>query len=74
MLSDGSCPQFRKTIGPLLMPSRLQIGILVAAATLIVCSLGVRAELKSAQHSIAEHRLQTQHAQQAASSSPASVQ
>jgi hypothetical protein len=38
--------------------SRLQIGILVTAATLIVCSLGVRAELRSAKNSIAEHRLQ----------------
>jgi hypothetical protein len=46
-------------------PSRLQIGILVTAATLIVCSLGVRAELKSAQDSIGEHRLQTQRAQPA---------
>jgi hypothetical protein len=49
-------------------PSRLQIGILVTAATLIVCSLGVRAELKSARNSIAEHRFQTQHAQPSAAS------
>jgi hypothetical protein len=41
---------------------------LATAATLIVCSLGVRAELKIAKDSIAEHRLQTQHAQQAAAS------
>jgi hypothetical protein len=40
-------------------PSRLQVGILVTAATLIVCTLGVRAELKTAKNSIAEHRLQT---------------
>jgi hypothetical protein len=40
------------------LPTRLQIGILVTAVTLIVCSLGVRAELKSARNSIAEHRLQ----------------
>jgi hypothetical protein len=39
-------------------PLRLQIGILVTAATLIVCALGVRAELKSAKNSDAEHRLQ----------------
>jgi hypothetical protein len=39
-------------------PTRLQIGIFVTAATLIVCSVGVRAELKSARNSIAEHRLQ----------------
>jgi hypothetical protein len=32
------------------------------------CSPGVRAELKSAQNSIAEHRLQTQHAQPTAAS------
>jgi hypothetical protein len=50
------------------IPSRLQIGILVTAATLLVCSLGVRAELKSAQNSIAEHRLQTHHAQPATAS------
>jgi hypothetical protein len=49
-------------------PSRLQIGILVTAATLIVCSLGVRAELKMAKDSIAERRLQKQHAQPAAPS------
>jgi hypothetical protein len=49
-------------------PSRLQIGILVTAATLIVCSLGVRAELKMSEASIAAHRLQTQHAQPAAPS------
>jgi hypothetical protein len=49
-------------------PLRLQIGLLVTAATLIVCSLGVRAELKMAQNSIAEHRLQKQLAQPAAAS------
>jgi hypothetical protein len=49
-------------------PSRLQIGLLVSAATLIVCSLGVRAELKSAQNSIAEHRLQAPHAPEVARS------
>ena len=32
-------------------------------ATVIVCSLGVRAELKMSEASIAAHRLQTQHAQ-----------
>jgi hypothetical protein len=42
------------------IPSRLQIGILVTAMTLIVCSLGVHAELKSAHDSIAEHRFQAQ--------------
>jgi hypothetical protein len=40
-------------------PSRLQIGLLVTAATLVVCSLGVRAELKTAAHSIARHRAPT---------------
>jgi hypothetical protein len=49
-------------------PSRLQIGILVTAATLIVCSLGVRAELKTAQNSIAEHRRQTHPAPEVAQS------
>jgi hypothetical protein len=44
-------------------PSRLVIPILVTVATLIVCALGVRAELNSAQNSIAEHRLRTQHVQ-----------
>jgi hypothetical protein len=39
--------------------SRLQIGILVTAATLAVCSLGVRAELRTAEHSIAQHRVPT---------------
>jgi hypothetical protein len=41
------------------LPSRLHIGILVTAATLVVCSLGVRAELKTAAHSIARHRTPT---------------
>jgi hypothetical protein len=49
-------------------PSRLKIGLLVTAATLIVCALGVRAELHSAQNSVAEHRLQKQHAQPAIAS------
>lgn len=49
-------------------PSRLGIPLLVTAATLIVCALGVRPELNSAQNSIAEHRLQTQHVQRAAAS------
>jgi hypothetical protein len=39
-------------------PSRLMLGILITAATLIVCSLGVRAELKIAQNSAAERRPQ----------------
>jgi len=52
-------------------PSRLQIGILVTAATLIVCFLGVCAELKTAQHSIAEHRLQKQPAPEVARSNAA---
>jgi len=47
-------------------PSPLQIGILVTAATLIVCSLGMRAELKMSDASIAAHRLQSQRAQQPA--------
>jgi hypothetical protein len=50
-------------------PLRLGIPILVTAATLIICTLGVRAELKMAKDSIAEHRLQAQHAQRA----PASI-
>jgi hypothetical protein len=50
-------------------PLRLGIPILVAAATLIICTLGVRAELKMAKNSIAEHRLQAQHAPRA----PASI-
>jgi hypothetical protein len=49
-------------------PSRLQIAILVTAATLIVCSLGVRSELKMSQASIAAHRLQSQRAQPSARS------
>jgi hypothetical protein len=49
-------------------PSRLQIGILVTAATLIVCSLGVRAELKMSEASNVAHRLQSQGAQQPARS------
>jgi hypothetical protein len=53
------------------LPSRLQIGILVTAATLVVCFLGVRAELKSADSSIAEHRLRAQPVRQAARSNTA---
>ncbi len=49
-------------------PSRLQIGILITAATLIVCSLGVRSELKMSEASTAAHRLQSQRAQQPARS------
>jgi hypothetical protein len=49
-------------------PSRLGIPILVTSATLIVCSLGMRAELRMSQASIAAHRLQTQHGQQTARS------
>jgi hypothetical protein len=47
-------------------PSRMTIPVLVGAATLIVCSLGVRAELNTAKNSIAERRLQTQPPQQSA--------
>ncbi len=39
-------------------PSRLTVGILITVATLIVCSLGVRAELKIAQNSVADRRTQ----------------
>jgi hypothetical protein len=49
-------------------PSRLQFPIVVAAATLIVCVLGVRTELKMSEASIAAHQFQTQHAQPAAAS------
>lgn len=49
-------------------PSRLQIGILITTVTLIVCSLGVRAELKMSEASTAAHRLQSQRAQQPAQS------
>jgi hypothetical protein len=38
--------------------SRLTVGILITAVTLIVCSLGVRAELKIAQNSAADRRAQ----------------
>jgi hypothetical protein len=47
-------------------PSRITVAALVTVATLIVCFLGVRAELKSAENSIAAHRLRAQPAQQAA--------
>jgi hypothetical protein len=50
------------------LPPRLQIGMLVTAATLVVCSLGVRAELATANRAIAEHRLQTSHAPEVARS------
>ena len=49
-------------------PSRLRIPILVTAATLFVCVIGVRTELKIAEASIAAHRLQTQYAQRTAPS------
>jgi hypothetical protein len=49
-------------------PSPTQVAVLITVATLIVCSLGVRAELKTAKNSIAEHRLRTHPAQQAAPS------
>jgi hypothetical protein len=42
--------------------SRIQVGVLVTAVTLLVCSLGVRHELNSAKEPIAAHRLQTQRA------------
>jgi hypothetical protein len=47
-------------------PPRLQIGILVTAVTLIVCSLGVHAELKMSEAWNAAQRLQSQPAQQPA--------
>jgi hypothetical protein len=43
-------------------PSRVQIGVLVTAITLLVCSLGVRHELKVTKDSIAAHRPRTQRA------------
>ena len=49
-------------------PSRLRIALMVTAATLIVCSLGVRSELKLSEASIAAHRVQAQRAQQPAPS------
>jgi hypothetical protein len=48
--------------------SRIQVGVLVTGITLLVCSLGVRHELKVAKDSIAAHRLQTQRAQAVARS------
>jgi hypothetical protein len=42
--------------------SRIQVGVLVTAITLLVCSLGVRHELNVAKDSIAAHRLQTERA------------
>jgi hypothetical protein len=44
-------------------PSRLTVGILITVATLIVCSLGVRAELKIGQNSGAAHGPRTELAQ-----------
>ena len=52
-------------------PSRLTIALLVTVATLVVCSLGVRAELKTAKNSIAE-RSRTPPAQQSAEAVAAS--
>ena len=43
--------------------SRVQVGVLVTAITLLVCSLGVRHELKVTKDSIAAHRPQTQRAE-----------
>jgi hypothetical protein len=42
--------------------SRVQVGVLVTAITLLVCSLGVRHELKVTKDSIAAHRPQMQRA------------
>jgi hypothetical protein len=44
-------------------PSRAQVCLLVTAATLVVCSLGVRAELHIADNSKAQHRLAAHPAQ-----------
>jgi hypothetical protein len=41
-------------------PAQIAFPVLVVVATLIVCSLGVRTELKIAKNSIADHRLQAQ--------------
>jgi hypothetical protein len=46
-------------------PLRMAFPVLVGIATLTVCSLGVRAELKIAKNSIAEHRAQALLAHQA---------
>jgi hypothetical protein len=46
--------------------SRIAFPVLVAVATLAVCSLGVRAELMIAKSSIADHPQQAQFAGQAA--------
>ena len=46
-------------------PSRMSFPVLVGVATLTVCSLGVRAELKVAKNAIAEHRAQAQLAHRA---------
>jgi hypothetical protein len=50
-------------------PSRVRVCILVSAATLIVCLLGVRAELTSATSSKLEYRLQVHPAQAATEAS-----
>jgi hypothetical protein len=48
-------------------PARIAFPVLVGVATLTICSLGVRAELKIAKNSIADHRFRAaQLAQQAA--------
>jgi hypothetical protein len=46
-------------------PAQTAFPVLVVVATLIVCSLGVRTELRIAKNSIADHRLQAQLAQRA---------
>jgi len=45
------------------LTSRTAFPLLVAVVTLVVCSLGVHAELRTARNSIAEHRLQGRLAQ-----------
>jgi hypothetical protein len=39
-------------------PSRMAFAVLVGIATLTVCSLGIRGELKIAENSVAAHRTQ----------------
>jgi hypothetical protein len=46
-------------------PSPMAFPVLVGIATLTVCSLGVRAEVKIAMNAIAEHRAQAQLAHRA---------
>jgi hypothetical protein len=53
-------------------PSRIAFPVLVGVVTLTVCSIGVRAELKIANDSIADHRHQAQLARQAAETKRAS--